>query len=170
MARPQNSPQGFFSKARIDVGAQTITANSTALLLAGGLALSGETTDIITQNSTAVFLAAGLALSGEATDIITQNSTALIVPAALRVSGAAPTLTANSTAFVASGGVTVSAAQTIIGNTTGIGITSTLTLPTTESAGIGIAWVVNSTGAGALAVNTTGTTWKYLNTTAALPS
>ena len=84
MAHPQSSPRGYVAKQRIDVAGAQATADTTGnLRLNAGLALSGETTDIITQNSTALLLAGGLALSGETTDVITQNSTAVAMPSGL---------------------------------------------------------------------------------------
>jgi len=50
MARAQNSAKGFFQKDRIDVGSNTITYNSTALVLDAGLKVSNAQT--ITANST----------------------------------------------------------------------------------------------------------------------
>ena len=74
MARPQNSPKGLFSKNRIDVGANQITGNSTALLLSGGVRVSGV--QMITGNSTAVVFGEGVRVSDAQT--LTGNSTGLI--------------------------------------------------------------------------------------------
>jgi len=78
-------------------------------------------------------------------------------------------LTVNSTAVIFSGGIQISAAQTLTGNSTAIihGAPESA-IPTTDN---GVAWtmVSNSTGV-AVVVNTTGTTWKYLNVTTLQPS
>lgn len=89
MARPQNSPKGYFAKQRIDIGGAQLTYDSTGnLRLNAGLALSGETTDVVTQNSTAIMLAGGIALSGQAVaNAILQDSTAVKLPDGLSLSG-----------------------------------------------------------------------------------
>jgi len=130
MSHIQSSPRGAFGKERIEIDDQVLTGNSTALLLSGGLALGGESTDIITQNSTALLLSAGLALSGEETDVITQNSTAVAFPS-------------------------------------GVGLKAVTTVPTTRYAPGAVVFVGNSTG-NLIALNTTGTTWTYLNVTSVL--
>ena len=162
MARPQNSPRGHFGKKQIQVGKTNgvlfdnystsnalLTANSTGLKVRGALYLSNEGTDAITQNSTAVFLSAGLALSGEATDVITQDSTAVLFSAGIALSGQASSeaITQNSTAIILPGESSI---------------------PTTDE-GVAFTLVSNSTGV-AMAVNTTGTTWKYLNVTSVQPT
>ena len=134
MARSQNTPRENLIVRRLEMasnGTGVFTSDSTGnLRFSKGLALSGETTDVITQNSTALLLAAGLALSGESTDIITQDSTAVIIPAAIRITAASAVLSGR------------------------------------KSPGT-LMMVGNSTG-NMLAVNTTGTTWKYLNVTSVL--
>jgi len=155
MAHPQSSPRGNFAKQRIDVGAANITADTTGnLALSAGLTLSDEATDTITQDSTAVLLAAGIALSGQASsNAITQNSTGLLVPDGLALSGEATDfVTQNSTAVAFPSGVTfqnLSAA------------------PATRYAPGTVVSVTNGTGT-MLAINTTGTTWTYLNVTSVL--
>ena len=112
-------------------GTGKLDADSTGnLRYSKGLALSGETTDVITQNSTALLLAGGLALSGEATDVITQDSTAVIFAGAVRITAASAVLS----------GRKAPGTLMMVGNSTG----------------------------NMLAVNTTGTTWKYLNVTSVL--
>lgn len=54
MAIPQNSPRGLFAKKRIDVGAQNMTANSTAVIFSGAVAFSGVSSKTITANSTGI--------------------------------------------------------------------------------------------------------------------
>ena len=83
-----NSPRGLFHKELIALGVAPATANLTGnssgqVVFAGGVKV---TTQVLTGNSTALFVAGGLALSGEATDIITQNSTGLKLAAGLYVS------------------------------------------------------------------------------------
>lgn len=75
MAHPQSSPRGLWAKERIDVGANQITGNSTALVLSAGLTVSNAQT-------------------------LTGNSTTLIVSGGIKVSNAQQ-LTANSTGFIA---------------------------------------------------------------------
>ncbi len=78
-------------------------------------------------------------------------------------------VTGNSTALVLSQGVKISDAQTLTGNSTGIVHGDPeAALPSTDE---GAAWTIisNSTGV-ALAINTTGTTWKYLNVTSVQPT
>ena len=57
MAHPQNSPRGLFSKKQIDVGAFSVTANSTALILPNSVRIGTKAT-YLTSNSTGVKLGA----------------------------------------------------------------------------------------------------------------
>jgi len=102
MAHPQNSPRGLFAKARIDIGSQQLTYNSTGLLFSGQIRLNGQ--------------------------------------------------------------------KYIGSNTTGYALTSVATIPSTDGGNFKIAMIVSAAGTAALAVNTTGTTWKYLRTTGTLNS
>jgi hypothetical protein len=102
MAHPQSSPFGLFAKQRIDVGAMQLTANTTSLLLSGGVKISN-----------------------------------------------AQQLTADSTGIVHGNAVSA--------------------LPGAVDGGNQWTLVSNSTGV-SLAVNTTGTTWKYLNVTTLQPT
>lgn len=102
MAHPQSSFRGLWAKQRLDVGANQITADSTALVLSAGIKISN-----------------------------------------------AQTLTADSTGIV-------------FGNPASA-------LPGSVDGGVQLAMISNSTGV-ALAVNSTGTTWKYLNVTTAQPT
>lgn len=191
MAHPQSSPRGYIAKQRIDVGGAQITVDtSDNLLLSAGLALSGEETDIITQNSTALLLSGGLALSGEETDVITQDSTAVKFSAGVALSGQASSnaITQNSTAVTIPDGLYLSAQSTnpttqnstgvlfagqvrvggqryVGGNTTGYLFTTEAGLPATDGGNYKWTFVVNSTGVAGIAVNTTGTTWKYVRMT-----
>lgn len=54
MAHPQSTPRGNFTKARIDVGAKNITANSTAVIFSSPIALNGISGKTITANSTGI--------------------------------------------------------------------------------------------------------------------
>lgn len=180
MARPQNSPRGNFGKHRIEVGAADglyfndyssssalIDANSTGLKLAGALYLSGETTDAITQDSTAVKFSAGIALSGQGSvNAITQNSTGLKVPDGLYLSGqTSEPATQNSTGFLFPDQIRVGGQRYVGGNTTAYLFTTETGLPTSDGGNFKWTFVVNSTGVAGIAVNTTGTTWKYCRVT-----
>ena len=50
MAHPQSSFRGLWAKKRIDIGANELTANSTALVLSAGIKISDAQT--LTGNST----------------------------------------------------------------------------------------------------------------------
>jgi hypothetical protein len=101
MAHSQSSPRGLWAKDRIDIGANQLTADSTALLLSAGIQISG-----------------------------------------------ARYITADSTGFV---------------------LTSEAALPGDVDGGVQFTMISNSTGV-AMAINSTGTTWKYLNVTDAQPT
>lgn len=150
MAHPQSSPRGFVSYARVDVGGDTLSFNSTSLQLSGGLALSGITTTQITQDSTGTILAGSLTLSGKSTAFLSQDSTSLIL----------------------AGDLTVNNVLNVNGDSTGI-----LLISGTDTAGLAgniaagnVQIGTNSTGATFIAVRTTGTTWKFLNVTTVLPT
>lgn len=100
---------------------------------------------------------------------LTYNSTSVNLSGGVKVSGAAGgLLTANSTAVTLSGGLTLGGIMTGSGVGGGIVLASTAALPGDASLeGLGL--VSNSTG-NAIIVNTTGTTWKYLNVTTAQPT
>jgi len=55
MARAQNSAKGLFAKDRIDVGSNSLTYDSTSLILSAGLQISAAQT--ITANSTGLVFA-----------------------------------------------------------------------------------------------------------------
>ena len=124
MAHAQNTPRGLFAKAvQIDIGAQNITANSTALLISGGVRVSAQANAIITGDTNGIVLA---------------------------------------------GGVKVSNAKLITANSTGFILGTVATKPATDN-GAAFTLISNSTGV-AMAVNSTGTTWKYLLTTSVQPT
>ena len=149
MAHPQNSPRGLFAKVRIDIGAQQMTANSTALLLSGGARLSAQANAIMTGDSTGVVLNAGLKVSNKANAVMTGNATAVVFNGGVKISNA-QTITANSTAYI---------------------FTSESALPGNVAlTGAGLAMIQDSTGRVALAINSSGTTWKYLNVTTKIPT
>lgn len=81
MAHPQNSPRGLFAKARIDTGTQTLTFNSTALILEGGVRLNDAANGQLTSNSTGVNFPGSLFLTGQAVKgKLSANSTAILLP------------------------------------------------------------------------------------------
>lgn len=108
MAHPQNSPRGLFAKGRINVGSTGVfftnysattallTANSTALKVAGGVQVSGKSTAKITGDSTGIVLAGAVKVGNKTTGVINVNTTALIVKA-LRINTLASYITSNST-------------------------------------------------------------------------
>ena len=158
MARSQNTPRENLAVKRLEFatsGTGVLVSDSTGnLRISKGLLLSGETSDTITQNSTALLLSAGIALSGEETDIITQDSTAVKFAAGVVLSGqgSANAITQNSTAVTFPDGIQLTGISAVLSGRKGPGT---------------MVMVGNSTG-NMLAVNTTGTTWKYLNVTSVL--
>lgn len=78
-------------------------------------------------------------------------------------------LTGNSTALILNAGVQLNAARYITADSTNYVFTSESALPGNVDGGVALTFVENSTGV-AVAVNTTGTTWKYLNVTTAQPT
>ena len=78
--------------------------------------------------------------------LLDANSTGLLIPAQIRIGGARY-INANSTGFV---------------------VTAEAAIPTTDE-GAAFTIISNSTGV-AMAVNSTGTTWKYLNVTSVQPT
>lgn len=77
-------------------------------------------------------------------------------------------LTANSTGLVLDKQIKLSNAQQLGANSTGFILGSRANKPATRSSAK-IAQLTDSTGRNAVMVNTTGTTWKYLNVTSVLP-
>lgn len=79
-------------------------------------------------------------------------------------------LTYDSTGLILNAGIKISNAQTLTADSTGIVFGNPASaLPGSVDGGVQIAMISNSTGV-ALAVNSTGTTWKYLNVTTAQPT
>lgn len=107
---------------------------------------------------------------------LTYNSTALILNAGIQIAGAGGLITANSTGLTTAGTVETGGALTLGGTLIGSDASGAIVLETTavlpgdvSADGAGIMLVANSTGS-ALAINTTGTTWVYANTTTANPA
>ena len=78
-------------------------------------------------------------------------------------------LTKNSTAVLFSGGIRISGARYITADSTGFVLTTESALPGNVDGGNQFTMISNSTGV-CLAINSTGTTWKYLNVTTAQPT
>lgn len=148
MARPQNSARGHFAKQSAQIGAAQQTADSTGnMKLGAGLILSGRTANALTEDASGNFvLPVGLLASAKSANPLTQNSTGFVFPKQVQV-GASRYINANSTAFI---------------------VTAETAIPSTDQ-GAAFTLISNSTGV-ALAVNTTGTTWKYLNVTSVQPT
>ena len=150
MAHPQTSPRGFVAHTRIDVGANQITGNSTALLLSQGIKISNAAGGLLTANSTALILDKDIRINNKAGGAVGADSTSLIVAKDLKINNVF------NMAATALGVLTISG-------------TDTAGLAGNVAAG-NIQIGTNSTGATFIAVRTTGTTWKYLNVTTALPT
>jgi len=84
-------------------------------------------------------------------------------------SGNSTNLTQDSTGVVLSGGVKLNSARIITANSTAYTLTAESVLPGNVDGGVAFTIVSNSTGV-AMAVNTSGTTWKYLNVTTKQPA
>ena len=104
MAHAQSSPRGFWAKARLDVGASSITANSTGLILPTSIYVGNAAGAKVTGNSTGVTFAgtlntaSTLSVSGQAVKgLLSANSTAIILPNSVRVGSLASYITSNST-------------------------------------------------------------------------
>ena len=132
--------------------------NSPRGLFAKNKVLVGNAGLALTGDSTAISVSGGVRLSGNSTGLITHNSTG--------------TLVANGA--IESGGAITSAGNVSINGFSIAGGSTALTgpdaaLPGDWSTG-SINFGVHSTGAGYIAVRTTGTTWKYLNVTVDIPT
>lgn len=102
---------------------------------------------------------------------ITANSTGVaLFSGGVKVSNLA-TLTGNSTGnLVLSGGVKLNNVQTLRANSTGsLVVGAPLAAKPSNDQGIAFGIVSNTTGVG-IVVNSTGTTWKWLSTTATQPT
>ena len=84
MARPQNSPRGLFQKERIDIGSQSLTYNSTGLILSSALTTGGALT------------LGGALVGSDATGAVILDTTAAL-PGNVTAGGAGIMLVANST-------------------------------------------------------------------------
>lgn len=97
---------------------------------------------------------------------LTTNASGLVLNNGVKVGSAQ--LTSDTTSLVLAGGVKISDARYITANSTAYIFTAEAALPTTDN-GIAMSFVSNSTGV-AVVVNSTGTTWKYLNVTTVQPT
>lgn len=159
MAHSQNSPRGLWAKnlrvpasgglylADYSTSTALLSGNSTGVVVAGGIKVSNKANGYITGDTTGVVLNAGLKVSNKANAVLTGNSTGIVTNAQIKV--------ANKLYFSA--------------NSTGF-IFGTKTAAPSARSSAKVAFLTNSTGANAVMVNTTGTTWKYLNVTTVLPS
>jgi len=79
MAKPQNSPRGYFSKKRIDVGATNLTANSTGIIFSAAVFVGNQATvGKINANSTAILLpSTGFQMAALTSLKFTSNSTGI---------------------------------------------------------------------------------------------
>lgn len=89
----------------------------------------------------------------------------------IKVSNGLSTLTGNSTGnLVLSGGVKLNNVQTLKSNSTGsLVVGAPLAAKPSNDQGVAFGIVSNTTGVG-IVVNSTGTTWKWLSTTATQPT
>ena len=78
-------------------------------------------------------------------------------------------LTGDSTGLVVAGAVKVSNKKYVSANSTGFIFSAAAVKPTTRSTSKW-AFITNSTGVNSLAINTTGTTWKFVDMTSVLNS
>ena len=147
MGHPQSSPRGLFAKQRIDIQDEQITQNSTGLVLNQGITISNQANAALTGDSTGLVVAGGVKVSNQANAVVTGDSTGLILVGDLQIN-ALRRITADSTGYV---------------------LTAEAALPGSVDGGDQFTMISNSTGV-ALAVNSTGTTWKYLNVTVAQPT
>lgn len=103
---------------------------------------------------------------------ITADSTGNVkASGGVKVSNGAATLTGNSTGnLVLSGGVKLNNVQTLKSNSTGaLVVGAPLAAKPSTDQGVAFGIVSNTTGVG-IVVNSTGTTWKWLSTTATQPT
>ena len=149
MAHEQNSPRGLWAKKRIDIvgsSSDTITGNSTGIVLGAGIKISNRANATITGNSTGIVLVAGIKISNQANATITGDASGIVVAGAIKISNK----------------------KSISANATGLILPTSAAIPTARSS-CKFAILTNSTG-NAVLINTTGTTWKYLNVTSVLPT
>jgi hypothetical protein len=104
-------------------------------------------------------------------NLLTANSTGLISAGAVRVSNAAgAVLTGNSTGLLVAGGIRLNALSYVRANSTGYSFTAVAAKSAVRTAAYNWQFITNSTGQSAIAVRTTGTTWKFLNVTTLIPT
>ncbi len=202
VARPQNSARGNVAKAKFIIptgggiraddystSSDLVSANSTALKLAGGLGLSGQAV-YLTANSTALKSSGGLGVSGKAF-YLTGNATGNVFSGALYLSGktskkltsnssgfisngylypgrTSKYIHANSTAVIVQGALYVNTKQYIKANSTGLGFVHAGTKPTTAGTAT-LSFNTDSTGR-YLSIRQTGTTWLYVQQTSVRPT
>ena len=98
MAHPQSSPRGYFVKGRVDVGGNSLTYNSTGLVLPTIVYIGNAANAKVTGNSTGLALVGTLSVKGQAVfGLVTANSTAMILPNSVRVGTKTTYLSSNST-------------------------------------------------------------------------
>lgn len=101
---------------------------------------------------------------------LTSDSTGLVLNNGIKVSNKAnAVLTGDSTGLVVVGDINIANKRRLNANSTGF-LPSTVSALPGDVQMDGIAFIKNSTGVLALAINTTGTTWKYLNVTSLIPT
>ena len=103
---------------------------------------------LIDANSTGLKVYGSIYLSAKTTNPMTQNSTGFVFPAQIQVGGS----------------------KYISANSTGYLFTSAAGAPSADGGNYKWTFVVNSTGIGSIAINTTGTTWKYVRVTGVINS
>lgn len=102
MARAQNASKGRFSKQAVEIAAS-----------GGGILFTGYSTssDLITANSTGLVLAGGVKISNKANAYITGNATGVVFNAAVKISDK-KYVSANSTGFIFTAATTKPATRT----------------------------------------------------------
>lgn len=101
---------------------------------------------------------------------LTANSSGIVLDRGVKVSGVTNgQLTADSTGLVLPGSVKVTNARYIGANSTGYTFTAQAAKPTTRTSAKW-SFITNSTGVNGILINTTGTTWKFVNVTTLIPS
>jgi len=154
MAHPQSSPRGLFGKKAVYVGAQLLTDGTTYLSLSAGVRISGLAGGVLTADATHLILAGGIKLSASAAGgALTADASNLIVPVGIKIGN------------VAGGALTATATALAIPEGLALKSLTTAAAPGTRYGPGAIAFLINST-AKTLVLNTTGTTWRYIVTTA----
>ncbi|GAF74471.1 unnamed protein product [marine sediment metagenome] len=161
----QNSPRGLFAKQNIAIGeggglfledystrTAALRASATGVQVAGVMKLGGHALSILTGSVTGVQVAGGIKLTGHAESFMYGSKTGVQFKGGIRLNDTAKgqisatgpglTLVGSSVVFSAPGG----------------------SIPGDVDRGGGLTIMSNSTGV-ALCLNTTGTTWRYLEVT-----